>query len=214
MGLWLAVFLFIVVHLFGKKMLPAYLLLLFVSCLPINLASGNFSELSPTTEIRAIEKRKNYMSNEYLTQTKNGVKNKNWYVQFRFKYVLLVINILVLFLAVKNYRYLKNSKMVNLLMLGIVLIGVGQLLEWSIHSFRRYYMVGQMVILIPIVHLLSERKLHIPKFLVQNLALSIVIYLIVEFRVFFYSTTIDFLISNPIIAIFYKSQVSLNELIR
>lgn len=213
LGLWIPVFVFGIVFISKQRLLFFSILLLILGWIPYNfISSQSFFDSLSSTNVKAVSKRKNYANEKYINKSLKGASGKNWYVNFRFKFLLLNFSLIILLIYRRFKSQLGSSPFIMFFITGTLLIGFGLLFENTIHSFRRYYLVGMLISIIGIAPIFANNW-KLPNLLRYSFIFAVGIYSIVEVRTFFYFTSLDFIVSNPIVAILVKSDFALENLL-
>lgn len=216
LGLWIAIAIYLCSKILPEKvLLYTSTILIVISLLPFKYEfdMSRFSQSLGASEYEALSKRRNYVSEDYIEQSEVGRSSKNWYVTFRYDYLSFVFRILILWIFINYRERVFFQKTTRIFSFAILLIGLASVLSHSMHSIGRMGSIGLMLLIIWLIAY-GLRELELNWLLRWNIYLSTVLFIIVEMRIYFYFTTIDVLVSNPILSVFFRSGYELDNFIR
>lgn len=216
LAMWIAVGIFLVSILITRNIRFFVAISLAVISLFPSIASIQLSSVENRirkSEVEAVSKRSNYLQENYISTAELGASKKNWYVNLRYDFIRLLLHLLSLYFLLKYKFYKIPFKYIDLLIYSVLLMSIGRLLADSMHSVGRFISVGNLLFIAWLLYstgytFISKISFRIPFYLAFSL------FMIVEIRVFFYFTTVDVILSNPVLGIFYKSDIVMNQLIK
>lgn len=207
-GYIFAIILFAIYKLIGNKVTLYFIFFIFSILLnEVNVQS--VKALIPETSVGVLDKKtSSYTSEGYIEDRAETAQQLNWYVGLKakpVKYVTMLVVILIYF----NYRKrLVKSELLPFFCIALFIFSLSYMLMNSIPVFGRYNRLGQLF-------LYGFLFLFFTKYKDDNITwykkifpfhvAAAALFIIVDVRSSFDTMTIDAIISNPLLSVFYRS---------
>lgn len=211
----------------GKKSLLIFTFLLFMVSHFVSSPNSTFiSSFLPDTNIDSFEDRKlSYLginSNNSSEEVSNIISDNapnslNWYVRGR---VILLKWTVLLYVTIAIAKWKNGGKfngVIIILAFGMLLSGVSLFFIDAVPQIGRFYRVGLLFIIGSMYIFYSKPMVAFDRLLIgvkPVIYTATSLFTIVELRIAFDSITIDTLVSNPLIAVLYKSNVNVIETVK
>lgn len=181
-----------------------------------NLEVSQLLNTLPDTGIKSIEKRKvSYTDEEYITLNQTNDSIKNWYVLgrlFVLKVMVVLFSLIVFYKVRKNKREVFNG-ITQFLGLSLLMMSFSNLLAGQVASIGRFLNLGQMIFLLSLF-LYAIHYSWRPNVIYSTLFTAcVLLYVVVDVRIGFYSISLDTVLSNPIIAAIAQSDLNFDEIL-
>lgn len=171
--------------------------------------------LIPGTNIEVFEERKDAYIREQDEDKVTAKENNNWYVAFRNKPIkwlnLLFVSCIIIF----HKKEIQESKYFKTLIFSMLFIAISHALMITIPQFGRFYRAGLLFLYLTLIGMYDIyrysdwfKKIRILYILCAGF------FLVVETRILFDTFTIDSIFSNPLIALWIKTEIPLIDLIK
>lgn len=201
----------VLIHLFTKKWIWLYLIMLAVSLFYVDLNPKTIQENYELAPIFLQNKVKGYSSKDYVKFVQKNQTGMNWYVRGHNYALQFCLYSMIIFLYIKRNRFLTNDKLRSLFSFGILLMAMANLVS-SIPSMDRFYLLAGIILCASFVLIVQSAEYH--RFF-RNLSwlyiIPVLIFVIVEIRIGFDFIGLNALLLNPMIAPFFPDSPALIE---
>ena len=177
----------------------------------LNLAKS-LQSMMPSTSIEMIDKKTTgYTSEGYIEERAEGAATLNWYVRLKsapVKYLTLLV------IGFIYFRH--KSDLLPLFCAGLFIFSISFMLMSSVPVFGRYNRIGQMLIygFLFLFFVKNRDKVQWYRKIFPYHFGAAALFIIVSVRSGFDTMTIDTLISNPLISMFYHSDENVIKFIK
>jgi len=193
--------------------------ILFVCSFFISGISGSFIKSSiPDTGIEVFENKKQAYIKEDISEISIGIaaaSSLNWYVKGRtyaLKYLTLLLCTLFYF-SMLNGQIRINKIELQLFSFALFITGICIILMTTVPQFGRFYRIG-LWFFYSFALIIFSNGFRLSKILDPLIYGAAALYIVVEIRIAFDTFTVDTVLSNPVIAIFGKSGITLIDFVK
>ncbi|KAF2519769.1 hypothetical protein E0W68_00625 [Flavobacterium salilacus subsp. salilacus] len=210
------IILFFIYKLIGNKITIHFIILMSSIFLGQFNITKSVQSVLPTTSIESLDdKTTGYTSEGYIEDRAESSQSLNWYAKYRslpVKYLTFLILAIIFF---KHKDEITQSDLLPLFCAGLFIFSISFTIMSSVPVFGRYNRIGQMFIYAFLFLFFLKkkntqwyRKIH-PYYIA-----AASLFIIVSIRGWFDTMTIDTLISNPLMLMFYHSNENIINFIK
>lgn len=149
-----------------------------------------------------------YTNENYIQELKNIKMETNFYVKYK-EYILFYPFVLVLAYGFLRFKISFKNSILKLILMSNILINV--LLTLEVGAVERFYHINNLFLGILILYLFSSYK--IPLLFKKLVFFISFFYILIEFRFGIDYIGLDFVFSNPLIALLFHSEIAFSALL-